>query len=270
MIQTGARAEDFGIEERSARLVRTIDRTARFLGVELEGIERLPATGPALLVTNHAFGFDAALLMARIEAVTGRRVWALGEHAWWKVPIVRRLAAAAGTVDGTHERADQLLSANELVLVLPGGLREAMKPHELRYRLLWGGRYGFIHAAMRNNAPIVPIASLGAEDVFDLAGNAFARARSLHLPFPLPRPLHLLHFAHRSSLRYVISDPIPMPPSPPHPDEHSSASDTAAAAAAARRIRREVEGAIHEVFEDRLMHKVGFDAPRSRVGSCGS
>ena len=69
-------------------------------------------------------------------------MWGLGEHAWWKVPFLRRLAAAVGTVDGNPGNVNRLLSADEVVLVLPGGLREAVKPRELRYRLLWGKRYG--------------------------------------------------------------------------------------------------------------------------------
>ena len=234
--------------ELAHRISSAIDWTGALLHVEIIGLDRLPA-GRALLVTNHAFGFDAAFLMARIEAVTGRRVWTLGEHAWWRIPGVRRLAAAAGTVDGTQSNADQLLSTDELVLVLPGGLREALKPRELRYRLLWGSRYGFVRAAIRNQAPLVPVASLGADDVFDLVGNAFERAHKLHLPFPLPLPAHLLPIPHRSPIRYVIGEPIPVLP---------TSGDGSDEEATLRRLRRETEGAIHEMFEERLARQAGF------------
>jgi 1-acyl-sn-glycerol-3-phosphate acyltransferase len=229
------------------RMLRALGWTGQRLHVDIAGLENLPS-GRALLVTNHAFGFDAALLMARIETLTGRRVWALGEHAWWRVPGVRRLAAAAGTVDGTQENADRLLSGDELVLVLPGGLREALKPRELRYRLLWGNRYGFVRAALRNRAPLVPVASLGADDVFDLVGNAFERASRLHLPFPVPRPAHLLSVPHVGPLRYVIGEPIPTDDLDGLPDDHHRL----------RRLRREVEGALHEIFEARLASQAGF------------
>ena len=55
------------------RFFRALDRTGELLRIEVDGLEHIP-TGRALLVTNHAFGFDAAFLMARIEALTGRRV----------------------------------------------------------------------------------------------------------------------------------------------------------------------------------------------------
>lgn len=231
------------------RFGAALDRLGHKLHVDVQGIERLPP-GRALLVGNHPFGFDVAFAMARIYAETGRPIFALGEHAWWAVPGVRRLAAAVGTVDGTTQNVDALLGADELVLVLPGGLREAMKPRELRYRLLWGHRYGFVRAALRNHAPLVPIAGLGADDLFNLVGNAFARARKLHLPFPLPRPAHLVPVPHFRALRFVIGEPIPVDdPSPDaaHDEEHHL-----------RRLRREVEGSIHEIFERELAARAHF------------
>jgi 1-acyl-sn-glycerol-3-phosphate acyltransferase len=226
-----------------------VERLGRKLRIDVQGLENLPP-GRALLVANHAFGFDIAFATVRIRAQTGRRVWALGEHAWWAVPGVRRLAAAVGIVDGTPENVDALLAADELVVVLPGGLREAVKPHELRYRLLWGHRYGFVRAAIRNHAPLVPIACLGADDLFHLVGNAFARARRLHLPFPLPRPAHLFPFPHLRALRFVIGEPIPVD-DPGHDDGHDEAHRV-------RRLRREVEGAIHEMIENDLSQRAHF------------
>jgi 1-acyl-sn-glycerol-3-phosphate acyltransferase len=233
----------------AAAVAGGLDRFGRSVGVEVKGLEHLPR-GRALLVANHAFGFDIAFAVARIHAVTGRRVWALGEHAWWAVPGVRRLAAAVGTVDGTVENVDALLAADELVLVLPGGLREAVKPRELRYRLLWGHRYGFVRAALRHGAPLVPVVSLGADDLFDLVGNPFERARRLHLPFPLPRPSHLVPIPHFRPLRFVIGEAIPVTDRPAggeRDDEYL-----------VRRLRREVEGAIHEIFEDELARRAHF------------
>lgn len=227
------------------RLLFPIDALGRKLGVEVEGIERLPEGG-AVIVANHAFGFwDLAFAIARIRTQTGRTVWSLGEHAWWRVPIVRRLAAAVGVVDGTRENADALLEMGELVLVLPGGLRESLKPHELRYRLLWGHRYGFVRAALRNRVPLVPLACIGGDDLFDLVGDAFARGRRFHLPIPLPRPAHVL--PHRTRLRFVIGEPIAARGSPD--DEQTVKS-----------VRHEVEGALHELIERELARRVGFAA----------
>jgi 1-acyl-sn-glycerol-3-phosphate acyltransferase len=168
------------------------------------------------LVANHTFGWDVAFAMGEIRKRTGRTVWALGEHLWWKVPVLRRIAAGLGTVDGTPENVDQLLGAEELVVVLPGGLRESLKPRELRYRLLWGHRYGFIRAAIRNRTPICPLAALGSDELFDLVGDAQARGERwlgrFAIPLPLPTRLRLL--PKGVSLRYVVGQAITLPAEP--------------------------------------------------------
>lgn len=234
-------------ETRAERFWSRVSRVMDRFQVEVSGLEKLPA-GRALLVMNHAFGWDAMLPMAAIRKATGRRVWALGEHLWWKVPGLRGLAAAVGTVDGSSENVDALLSKEELVLVLPGGLREAMKPHELRYRLLWGQRFGFVRAAMRNAAPLLPIAGIGADEWFDFVGDSFARGqRWLGVDFPLPRPRWGLPILHLHKPRYVIGDPVQSLALPGESEE-----------AATRRIRREVRGALEEMIDQALAERAGL------------
>lgn len=224
-----------------------VDAASRRMKVEVHGIERLPK-GRAVLVMNHAFGWDAMLPMAAIRKATGRRVWALGEHLWWKIPFLRKLAAAVGTVDGTPANVDALLRSEDLVLVMPGGLREAMKPRELRYRLLWGRRYGFVRAAVRNGAPLVPIAGIGADELFDLVGDAYARGRRfLGIDFPIPRPAWGLPLLHPHQLSYFIGEPISSRPMPGESEDETIA-----------RIRREVRGALEELIDDALAARVGI------------
>ena len=225
-----------------------VSRVAQRIGVDVRGIENIPA-GRALLVANHSFGWDIVFVMSAVHARTGRTVWALGEHAWWKVPFVRRVAASLGTVDGTQENADRILSQDGLLLVMPGGVREALKPRELRYRLLWGQRYGFVRAALRNRAPIVPVASLGGDEVFDLVGNAFKRGnrwlRGTGIPIPLTsRVLPIPRFV---PLRFVIGEPVPPPAATNEPEE-----------VVVKRVRREVEGSLHELFEHELASRAGM------------
>ncbi len=131
---------------------------------------------------------------------------------------------------------------------LPGGLRESLKPRELRYRLLWGKRFGFVKAALRNRAPLVPLAGIGADEIFDLVGDPFARGRSwLRRDFPLPRPAWGLPLLHPRHLRYVIGDPVYPTLRPDEPEEQGL-----------RRLRREVRGAIEEIIDDELAARAGM------------
>jgi 1-acyl-sn-glycerol-3-phosphate acyltransferase len=231
------------------RMFGFVEWLARRLRVEVQGLDRLPK-GRAILVANHAFGWDIIFAASAIRARTGRPVFILGEHVWWKVPLARRIAAALGTVDGTPQNADGLLSHDQLVLVLPGGLREALKPRELRYRLLWGHRYGFVRAALRNHAPLVPLASIGADELFDLVGNAFDRGRRWlrGAGIPIPLTARILPVPHLVRMRFVLGEPIPPPELAEGADEE----------VVLRRARREVEGALHEIFERELAGRVGM------------
>lgn len=228
-----------------ARAASAIDRVGRRLGVEIVGHENLPA-GRCLIVANHTFGWDVAFAAAAVFKRTGRIVWSLGEHAWWRFPFVRRFMARIGTVDGTPENADQLLQADQLVLVLPGGLRESVKPHALRYRLLWGHRYGFVRTAIRNQAPIVPLAMVGADDLFVLVGNAMRRGR--RIGFALPRPAYGLPIPHRVKVKGIFGEPIHLQARP----------EDAENAEVLRRCRHEVEGALYELIDEELASREGI------------
>ncbi len=129
--------------------------------------------------------------------------------------------------------------------------RARVKPRELRYHLLWGHRYGFIQAAIRNQAPIIPLASIGADDLFDFVGNAYRRGeRLLRRPgIPIPLPARILPIPHLVRLRYIFGDPI-VPPIGP---ELANDMDVV------RRLRHEVEGALHELIETELARRAGID-----------
>lgn len=244
------------------RWYERIDRLAHLIGARIDGLEHVPA-GPALVVANHAFGWDAALPAAAIARATGRTVWALGEHLWWRLPGLRRWAAEVGIVDGTPANVDALLGRGELVVVLPGGMREAVKPRELRYRLLWGSRYGFVRAAIRHRAAIVPLACIGSDDLFDFVGDAVTRGRRWlgdRAGLPLPLPSRILPIPHRVRVRYVLGKPV-LPRVP------ASAEDDADALIA---LRREIRGALHELIDDALAERVGIPLGRTDDARSGA
>jgi 1-acyl-sn-glycerol-3-phosphate acyltransferase len=239
-----------GFSEQEADLVyAVIMQLSRLLKVDYDGLDNLPSTR-TMLVANHAFGWDIAFPMGEIRRQTCRTVWVMGEHLWWKVPLLRRVAAATGVVDGTPQNLDQLLSAEQLVLVLPGGMRESLKPRELRYRLLWGQRYGFVRAAIRNRAPVCPLAAIGSDELFDLVGDAYARGRRWlgRYAVPLPLPARLLPIPHRVHLRYVIGSPIVLPAEPEQAQDPE----------VLRSCRYLVEGALQELIDTELARRSGI------------
>jgi 1-acyl-sn-glycerol-3-phosphate acyltransferase len=109
-------------------------------------------------------------------------------HLHWfsTLPFVAPALAAVGQVPGVPENAVRLLEEDELVCVFPEGLKGVGKLYKDRYQLARFGRGGFVQAALRAQAQIVPVAVIGAEEIYPMLGNADAVAKSLGMPyFPL-------------------------------------------------------------------------------------
>jgi 1-acyl-sn-glycerol-3-phosphate acyltransferase len=160
---------------RSERVEGLIDATlSAFLyhywfRCEVEGIEHVPATGGALLVSNHAGALppDASMIAKAIQEEHPRpRKLHLTVDTFFKgYPFFSMLVAKIGGVPAHPANVHRLLYDEEqLVLVFPEGRKATEKLYKDRYRLRRFGRGGFVEAAMRARAPIVPVCVVGAEE----------------------------------------------------------------------------------------------------------
>ncbi len=138
------------------------------------GTEHVPREGPVLLTGNHTiYGLlDIPMLGLELYEKTGRAVRGLGDHNHFALPIWRDLLRGIGAVRGTRETCARLFAKGEAVLVFPGGGREVMKHKHERYRLIWKERIGFARLAIEHSVPIVPFASVGVEDMFEIVVDA--------------------------------------------------------------------------------------------------
>jgi 1-acyl-sn-glycerol-3-phosphate acyltransferase len=138
------------------------------------GDEHVPRAGAVLIVGNHTiFGLlDIPMLGLELYERTGRLVRGLGDHNHFAVPLWRDLMRALGAVRGTRENCARLFERGEAVLVFPGGGREVMKHKHEKYALIWKERVGFARLAIQYGVPIVPLASVGVEDMFEIVADA--------------------------------------------------------------------------------------------------
>jgi len=171
---------------RSERVEGLLDRTvSEFLyrywfRVSVEGVENVPARGGALLVSNHAGALppDGAMIAKAIkeEHPRPRAVHLTVEHFFKGYPGFSMLIQKIGGVAAHPANVHRLLrDEGELVLVFPEGRKGTEKTVKDRYRLRRFGRGGFVEAAMRARAPIVPVAVVGAEE----AAPVFAQLTAL-------------------------------------------------------------------------------------------
>ena len=82
----------------------------------------------------------------------------LGADLVFNTPVLGQLARKTGSTLACNPDAERLLGAGELVGVWPEGFKGIGKPFSERYKLQRFGRGGFVSAALRTGAPIIPTA----------------------------------------------------------------------------------------------------------------
>jgi len=165
---TDERLADAPKQQTLRRVLALLEPARRLINPKVYGIENLPERG-ALLVGNHTLIglLDAPLLCAELWE-RGIAVRILGNHAHFRLPRWRDLLQSVGVVPGTPAVAEELMRRGETLLVFPGGGREVAKRKGEKYQLLWENRMGFARLAVKHGYPIVPFATVGAEDALDV------------------------------------------------------------------------------------------------------
>jgi 1-acyl-sn-glycerol-3-phosphate acyltransferase len=216
-IEPERRVDDWG---RSERVEAVMDRLYDFyyhlwFRCEVEGIEHVPAEGGALLVSNHSGALppDAAMIAKAIqeEHPRPRPLNLTVEHFFKGYPGFSMLLPKLGAVAAHPANVQRLLwDEQALVLVFPEGRKGTEKLFKDRYRLRRFGRGGFVEAAMRAKAPIVPVAVVGAEEAMPVFAqlNPLARLTGLiYAPLTplLPGPLYL---PAKFKIRFLAPVPV--------------------------------------------------------------
>lgn len=175
----------------------------RYFRVDARGLDHVPHSGSALIVANHSgtLPLDAVMTtLALLDRHPARRhLRMLGADLVFGLPILGPVARKSGHTLACNPDAERLLSSGEIVGVWPEGFKGIGKPYRERYKLQRFGRGGFVSAALRTGAPIVPCAIVGAEEIYPMLGNVKILARLLGVPyapitptFPLLGPLGMV------------------------------------------------------------------------------
>ena len=175
----------------------------KWFRVEVSGIENLPDTGAGLVVANHAgtLPFDGPMLAVAVRDhhPAHRDLRLLAADIVFDMPLVGPMARRAGNTMACNADANRLLAAGELTAVFPEGYKGLGKNFRDRYKLQRFGRGGFVSAALRTGAPIIPCSIVGSEEIYPMLADVKVLARVLGVPyfpitplFPLAGPAGLV------------------------------------------------------------------------------
>jgi len=222
---------------------------------EVEGIENIPATGGAMLVSNHSGALppDAAMIGKAVkeEHPHPRPVNITVEHFFKGYPGFSMLIPKLGCVAAHPANVHRLLYDEEqLVLVFPEGRKGTQKLYKNRYRLRRFGRGGFVEAAMRARAPIVPVCVVGAEEAAPIFAHLSPLQKVTGLIYAPLTPT-FPHFGLLGMLGYLPAkfhirflDPI-------HFDEENLDQDKSLVQTVAHDIRAKIQQNLFEMLEER-------------------
>jgi 1-acyl-sn-glycerol-3-phosphate acyltransferase len=252
--------DDWG---RSERVEEIFDRTVveffyrYWFRAEVEGIENVPASGGALLVSNHSGALppDAAVIARAIreEHSTPRDLNITVEHFFKGYPFFSMLIPKIGCVAAHPANVHRLLyDEQKLVLVFPEGRKGTEKVFHERYRLRRFGRGGFVTAALRAKAKLVPVCVVGAEEaapIFAQVGFMKRLTGLLYFPvtptFPWLGPLGMLgYLPAKFKVRFL--EPIDTAEFGADPD-----SDKALVQTISQEVRARIQENLHEMVAAR-------------------
>jgi 1-acyl-sn-glycerol-3-phosphate acyltransferase len=198
-----------------------------YFRADVKGLEKIPATGPVLLVGNHSGGNmtpDTTVFTLAFAAYFGveRRYYQLAHNLVLAMPGLGWLRRY-GTVAASPENASLALDQGAALLVYPGGDYEVHRPSWETAKVDFGGRKGWIRLALEKDVPIVPVVSLGGQEtaLFLSRGERLARLFRLDkmfrlkvLPISLAIPWGLNvgdmfgHFPLPAKIRQRVLDPV--------------------------------------------------------------
>lgn len=148
---------DHSFWDRRRRFCRFLLRTLAFtLLVRLdnvEGLENIPAQGPAIILMNHIAFVDPIVLIY----VVPRFIVPMAKIEVYDYPVIGIFPRIWGVISVRREEVDRraiqgaldVLNAGEIILVAPEGTRNTT---------LQRGKEGFAYLASRSGAPVIPAA----------------------------------------------------------------------------------------------------------------
>jgi 1-acyl-sn-glycerol-3-phosphate acyltransferase len=159
------------------------------------GIENIPAKGPVVLVGNHSgvLPIDAFLFATAVMNYhpSPRRVRFLVHDSLLTKKSTGSFFKGIGGVPAKYDAALKLLNNDELTFFYPEGPRGTGKKFSERYRLRHFDS-GFVKAAIETRACIVPVTTIGGDEIYPLLADIKPIAKLMRLPYWPITPTHPL------------------------------------------------------------------------------
>lgn len=153
-----------------------------YFGLELSGVDNIPASGPLIITPNHQTYADPALVTIPVR----RRVYYMAWNRLFEIPVfnwmIRRLRAFPVRIDSADPSATReavrLLTAGHVVMIFPEGERTHTGRVE-RFKL------GAFRLAATLGVPVLPVTISGGHESWP-PGRVFPRPGRISITYHVP------------------------------------------------------------------------------------
>ncbi len=162
------------------------------------GLDRVPETGPLLIVANHLSWYDPILL----GIVLHRRVWFFTKAEIFRWPLIGKLCELTGQIPVRRGESDRAalekglayLKEGRALCIYPEGTVE-------RKAAMIPARSGVAMVAMRSRATVLPVALEGTRRLFPRLTVKIGEPYNPVLPSDVPRKVGLQRITHEIMFR---------------------------------------------------------------------
>lgn len=139
-------------------------------GLRVRGAEKLPKTGPYIVVSNHLTKVDALAVAYFLYVQMGRTPHFLAKEGLFRLPVIGKLLIGAGQIpvyrsvagknDEPLRAAYDCLKHDGVIAIFPEGTL-TRDPDQWPMR----GRSGAVRLAVEGNVPVFPIGHWGDQEI---------------------------------------------------------------------------------------------------------
>ncbi|KAH7729626.1 Cytochrome oxidase assembly protein 1 [Aphelenchoides avenae] len=136
-------------------------------GYEATGLDYIPDEGPALFVAYHGtLPLDIYYLIAKGILYKKRTIHCVADKFVFKIPGWGQICKVFCMTPGTVQDCVTNLKAGNLLIIAPGGVREALFSNADSYQIMWGRRLGFANVVLGSGTPVIPMFTENCRDAF--------------------------------------------------------------------------------------------------------
>jgi 1-acyl-sn-glycerol-3-phosphate acyltransferase len=204
---------DPGFTERVMGVLRPLLKT--YHRAEMRGLDSFPSAGGALVVSNHSgglFAMDVPVFASGFYDRFGydRPVFTLSHDLLLTGPTAD-FFTKVGFIRANHENAGEALSSGGVVIVFPGGDYDVYRPTLSESKIDFGGRTGYVRAALNAGVPLVPTVSIGGQESQFYLSRGEWLAKTIRLDKLLRAKILPISFGFPFGLSAVLPVNLPLP-----------------------------------------------------------